>query len=264
MRASLHILRRAALVFLAVVIGLGAYHLSASGLARNRLPMPFGLGLATVESNSMVPALRRGDLLVVRELADDAALAVGDVVVYEDADVGFVVHRVVSLDGDLVTTQGDANNAADAPFDRSLVVGRVAAVFPTLGFVVAALRTPVGMIAVLMAAIALVELPFARRQESDEAEREALRAQIAALRAADARAGGVARAGAAARASRAARPGEATPDSRTNSVHFGPSDDPKTYRIRAPFGEGPGGNNPAPGKKREPGEERDSNEQIEP
>lgn len=185
MRASRNILRRVVLVLLAAALGLGAYHLSAAGLARNRLPMPFGLGLATVESNSMAPAFRRGDLLVVSEVADDTAPAVGDVVVYEDASIGLVVHRVVAVDGDLVTTQGDANNTADVPFDRSLIVGRVTAAVPGLGVVVAALRTPVGMFAVLIAAIAFVELPYGRRRESDEAEREALRAQIAELRAAE-------------------------------------------------------------------------------
>ena len=182
MPATRDILRRLVLVLLAAALGFGAYLMSANGIARNQLPMPFGVGLATVESNSMVPAFARGDLLVVGALADGDP-EVGQVVVYQDPTIGLVVHRVVAVDGELVTTQGDANNTADVPFDRSLIVGRVLAVVPLLGVVVGALKTPIGVTAVLIAALLLVELPFRRHRDEEEDERERLRAQIAELRA---------------------------------------------------------------------------------
>ena len=143
MACTRNILHYVLLVLLAAALGLGAYLMSAAGLGRNQLPMPFGVGLATVESNSMQPSFGRGDLLVVGEAAEPA---MGDVVVYQDPTIGLVVHRVVALDGDLVTTQGDANNTADVPFDRSLIVGRVLAVVPALGLLVAALKTPAGVL----------------------------------------------------------------------------------------------------------------------
>lgn len=182
MPAARDILRRLVLVLLAAALGFGAYLMSANGIARNQLPMPFGVGLATVESNSMVPAFTRGDLLVVGALADGDP-EVGQVVVYQDPTIGLVVHRVVAVDGELVTTQGDANNTADVPFDRSLIVGRVLAVVPLLGVVVGALKTPIGVIVVLISALLLVELPFRRHRDEEEGERERLRAQIAELRA---------------------------------------------------------------------------------
>lgn len=176
------IVRRVILVLLAAALGCSAYLMSAAGLARNQLPMPFGVGLATVESNSMVPAFARGDLLVVGAQGADEP-AVGDVVVYQDPTIGLVVHRVVSVDGDLVTTQGDANNTADEPFDRSRIVGHVLLVVPALGLLVGAMRTPLGVLLVLAAALLLVELPFRRHREADEDERERLRVQIARLKA---------------------------------------------------------------------------------
>ena len=182
MPAARDILRRLVLVLLAAALGFGAYLMSANGIARNQLPMPFGVGLATVESNSMVPAFTRGDLLVVGALADGDP-EVGQVVVYQDPTIGLVVHRVVAVDGELVTTQGDANNTADVPFDRSLIVGRVLAVVPLLGVVVGALKTPICVIVVLISALLLVELPFRRHRDEEEGERERLRAQIAELRA---------------------------------------------------------------------------------
>lgn len=182
MLAARNIIRRVCLVLLAVALGFGVYLMNAAGLARNQLPMPLGVGLATVESNSMVPTFARGDLLVVGATDEDDPV-LGDVVVYQDPTIGLVVHRVVAVDGDLVTTQGDANNAADEPFDRSRIVGRVLVVIPMLGTLVSALRTPIGLLAALVAALLLVELPFRRHKTSDEDERERLRAEIARLKA---------------------------------------------------------------------------------
>lgn len=175
MARTRNILHYMLLVLLASALGLGAYLMSAAGLGRNQLPMPFGVGLATVESNSMQPSFGRGDLLVVGEAAEPA---VGDVVVYQDPTIGLVVHRVVALDGDLVTTQGDANNTADVPFDCSLIAGRVLAVVPALGLLVAALKTPAGVLVTLALALLLVELPYRRQRDDDEAERQRLRAEI--------------------------------------------------------------------------------------
>ena len=182
MSAARNIFRRVTLVLLAAALGYSAYLMSAAGLARNQLPMPFGVGLATVESNSMVPAFARGDLLVVGALDKDDP-AVGDVVVYRDPTIGLVVHRVVAVDGDLVTTQGDANNATDEPFDRSRVVGRVLLVIPMLGLLVGMLRTPLGALALLAITLLLVELPFRRHRGEEEDERERIRAEIAELKA---------------------------------------------------------------------------------
>lgn len=179
MAATRNILHYVLLVLLAAALGLGAYLMSAAGLGRNQLPMPFGVGLATVESNSMQPALSRGDLLVVGQETEPA---VGDIVVYQDPSIGLVVHRVVALDGDLVTTQGDANNTADVPFDRSRIVGRVLAVVPALGLLVAALKTPAGVLVTLALALLLVELPYRRQRDDDEAERQRLRAEIDQIR----------------------------------------------------------------------------------
>lgn len=179
MAATRNILHYVLLVLLAAALGLGAYLMSAAGLGRNQLPMPFGVGLATVESNSMQPALSRGDLLVVGQETEPA---VGDIVVYQDPSIGLVVHRVVALDGDLVTTQGDANNTADVPFDRSRIVGHVVAAVPVLGLLVAALKTPAGVLVTLALALLLVELPYRRQRDDDEAERQRLRAEIDQLR----------------------------------------------------------------------------------
>lgn len=170
--------RRAVLVLLGLLLGVCAYAANARAVAGNQLPMPFGYGLADVLSGSMEPTFSKGTLLVVRQ-ADD--VAPGDVVVYQDGRE-LVVHRVVSVQDNVVVTQGDANNVADAPFDKSQVKGVVVGWVPWLGYVVDALRTPAGIVAVIACALALVELSFRRQQAADSDELERIKQEIRALK----------------------------------------------------------------------------------
>ena len=69
-----------------------------------RLP---GLGLACVAGRSMWPALRPGDLVVTIR---PTTLRPGDVVVFREAMHCIpVIHRIVALHGETVTTRGDNN-----------------------------------------------------------------------------------------------------------------------------------------------------------
>lgn len=170
--------RRAVLVLLGLLLGVCAYAANARAVAGNQLPMPFGYGLADVLSGSMEPTFSKGTLLVVRQAGD---VAPGDVVVYQDGRE-LVVHRVVSVEGSVVVTQGDANNVTDAPFDKSQVKGVVVGWVPWLGYVVDALRTPAGIVVVIACALALVELSFRRQQAADSDELERIKQEIRALK----------------------------------------------------------------------------------
>jgi signal peptidase len=81
----------------------------------------------TVISQSMYPALNRGDLILVKAAARED-IQVGTVIVFRH-EGGLAVHRVVRLDGETLTTRGDANPDEDDPIAYDNVVGRV----PTIG-----------------------------------------------------------------------------------------------------------------------------------
>jgi len=176
MRATL--LRRLALTVLGVILGVNAYLANARGLAGNQMPMPFGFGAAVVLSGSMEPALKVNDVVIVRE---SDSYAVGDIVVFQ-SEKNLVVHRVIAAEGDSITTQGDANNVADAPIEISAVKGEVVACLPGFGVAVNALKSPAGILAVLLAAFGLTELSFRREKDNDEKELEAIKAEIRRLR----------------------------------------------------------------------------------
>jgi len=170
--------RRLILAVLGVILGVNTYLANARSLAGNQMPMPFGWGIAVVLSGSMEPALGIDDVILVRR-AD--RYDVGDIVVYQSGDT-LIVHRVIARDGETLVTRGDANNAADAPIDSSVIKGTVVAHVPGLGRVVNALKTPAGIVIVLIAAFAMTELSFRREKDQDERELEAIKAEIRRLR----------------------------------------------------------------------------------
>jgi len=173
------ILRRLFLVLFGLILGIHVYLSSADGMPDNKLPMPFGYGAAIVLSGSMEPALNVNDLLIIHKAAD---YTVGDIVVYQDAH-NLIVHRIVEDNGDTVVTRGDANSTEDSPIDKSSIKGVVVRCIPSLGVFANALKTPVGILLVLLCAFLLIELSFHKEKESDEEQIEAIKEEIRRLKA---------------------------------------------------------------------------------
>ena len=77
----------------------------------------------TVISNSMFPALKRGDMIIVTAVKPEE-IGVGTVIVFRHGQ-GLAVHRVVRTGEDTLTTKGDANTEEDEPITYDAVVGKV-------------------------------------------------------------------------------------------------------------------------------------------
>ena len=99
----------------------------------------------TVPTDSMQPQLQPGDAVVVRTRSPDVTL--GRVISFRDKSRPWLVvsHRVISLNGNQLTTKGDHNPTADLPIQREQIVGQVIYVLPKLGAVISWLRTPLGL-----------------------------------------------------------------------------------------------------------------------
>lgn len=166
------------LVLVSLIIGLNVYTINASRIAGDALPMPFGIGAAVVLSGSMEPELSVGDLLIVARRNN---YGVGDVVVYQDGFLA-VTHRIVSVTGDEVITQGDANNTPDRPITMKQLKGGVVLAIPFLGYAVNAIKTPLGTVCILALAIFLLERSFHAEKQKDAEELDAIRAEIEKLK----------------------------------------------------------------------------------
>lgn len=172
------VLRIFVLVLCGLILGVNVYLANANSLVGNKLPMPFGYGSAVVLSGSMEPEFSKGDLIVVKETND---YKLKDIVVFQDGG-SLVVHRIINIDGETVTTKGDANNSPDEPIELSSIKGRVLFHIPFVGNIAGFLKTPIGTICIIAAAIALIEIPRRSEKKKDDEEREKIIEEIKRLK----------------------------------------------------------------------------------
>ena len=172
------VLRYILLGLLTAIVGINLYTFNAAKLAGNQLPTPFGFGAAVVLSGSMEPEFSTGDLIVIRVTEDYDE---NDIVVFQDGKT-LIVHRIIQTDGEAVVTKGDANVSADEPIHISAIKGEVIFVIPFIGTIVGLIKTPVGTICILAAAILLLELPRLKTKKKDDEEKQKIIEEIKRLK----------------------------------------------------------------------------------
>lgn len=172
------IIRIVILTLIAALVGVSIYSINAARLNGNSLPMPLGFGLTVVLSGSMEPALSVGDMLVV---APQDSYEVEDVVVFQTGRSA-VVHRIISINEEGVITRGDANNTEDEPIALESIKGKVIIVIPFVGYIVNLIKTPIGTIILLGLAVWLLEGSFKKDKKQNDAELDAIRAEIERLK----------------------------------------------------------------------------------
>ena len=80
-----------------------------------------------------------------------------------------IVHEVVKIDGDKITTRGTANNTDDEPISAKDIKGRVAFSIGGVGTVISLIKTPAVAILVLMLAVFLLFKSYSKeKDEKDE------------------------------------------------------------------------------------------------
>ncbi|MBR4852983.1 MAG: signal peptidase I [Clostridia bacterium] len=177
-KKTVNFIIRAVVIFIAsVFIGIQFYNWNAKNVAGDNMPMPFGVGISVVLSGSMEPELSVDDVIIVKKTDD---FGVDDMVVFNDHGI-LVVHRVISIDGDNITTKGDANNTADEPITRDVVKGKVIKVLPGAGKAFDILRSPLAAVIVFSAAILLMELSFKKEEKEADDDLEPIKAEIRRL-----------------------------------------------------------------------------------
>ena len=163
--------------FIGIVLGLFVYAQNAQGILRDKMPMPFGYGMSVVLSGSMESRLSVDDLVIIK--ATDR-FEVNDIVLYQDGD-SLVIHRIIEIDGDTVTTKGDANNVADEPINKSQIKGVLVYDITGLGAVVNVLKQPVSVF-IILAALLLTELSYRKEKDKDTEELDEIKKMIEELK----------------------------------------------------------------------------------
>lgn len=118
----------------------------------------FGVEMKAVLTGSMEPELPVGSLIVITPIEYEN-IKVGDDITYVfDEKLTLVTHRVIKKDDSTkkVTTQGIANNTADAPVSNDNIVGKVVFSIPLLGYLIIWTSTLQGKIIAVIIIVALV------------------------------------------------------------------------------------------------------------
>ena len=136
------------------------------------IPMLFGYKPETVVSESMVPALNRGDL-VYYQMIPREDIKLGDIVVFKNGD-NLVMHRVseITEEGHYVT-KGDANSESDEGYlNYYQIEGRVAPKkIPVAGYVVKFINENawiIVIVAMILAVQFLLNLNLKKTKNADK------------------------------------------------------------------------------------------------
>lgn len=139
----------------------------------------FGIRPYITMSGSMEPAIHTGSVCFVNTKADYQDIHEGDIIAYELATGGLVTHRVITIDGDMMETKGDANEMSDGfAVTEGNFHGKTLFSIPKVGY---ALKTLSGMMknpAYIAIAVVIVLAVFLvgrvdRFYEKKEAKEEA-------------------------------------------------------------------------------------------
>ena len=139
-------------------------------ILKEQMPLVFGYGNAVIITGSMEPEIMPGDIVTIRKQRD---YAVGEIVTYQGNN-NFITHRIMEKTPDGYITQGDANNTDDGEISKSRVIGRVVIVIPKIGNLILFFKSPLGMLILIFALFAIIEMPrFIEkiRKEDDRRDR---------------------------------------------------------------------------------------------
>ncbi|MHA1862771.1 MAG: signal peptidase I [Candidatus Thorarchaeota archaeon] len=161
------------LFIIAIIVGM-----TLGGFSLFTVSMGTSNPLVVVESESMLPTLEVGHLLVLQARAPEQ-IQVGDIIVFNAVyHTKPIVHRIVEIQnvtGELhYYTQGDNNNLRDPGYRvHEDIIGVMVLAIPYIGHVTLFLHEPYGFAIVVVLFLALLILPeFFMKDEKDDADTE--------------------------------------------------------------------------------------------
>ncbi len=128
-------------------------------VAFSMLPIEGNYKLFTVMSGSMEPNLHVGSVVAVKPISE---YKVGDVITFQGSGTADkTTHRIYEIDEStsrkIYTTKGDANDSPDGtPVYEDQIVGKEYISLPFLGYVLNYIKTPVGLVLIIVIPAAII------------------------------------------------------------------------------------------------------------
>ncbi|MFJ7935684.1 signal peptidase I [Sporosarcina sp. NPDC096371] len=119
----------------------------------------FGYQPLTVLSNSMNPSFETGDMFFAKKV-DPGEVKVDDVITFKETGGKLITHRVIEVvnnSGEVgFVTKGDNNNVKDEEVVKGEnLIGKQAFIIPNAGFIAKFLRSPIGLIVLILLPLAI-------------------------------------------------------------------------------------------------------------
>ena len=150
--------------FLLLILALVIYGKCILLFTDNKYPNYFGYTLFEVASGSMEPTLYINDVILVK--INNKHLKLDDIIAFYSEDA-IITHRIVFIDGNMLTVKGDNNNTIDVPIEVGQVIGKVVKVFPKFGVWKKIITEPKILVAIFMT---LLLFDFALSYKSSKQE----------------------------------------------------------------------------------------------
>lgn len=127
----------------------------------------FGKAFFIVETGSMEPAIKKGELIVVSK---NDNYKVGDIVTILDDENYIYTHRIIDKNDKYIITKGDANDLTDETILEKNIIGKVIFHSNILGFFVIYLLKPLIIIDIFLISIKLIVKLYKQEEDSNEKE----------------------------------------------------------------------------------------------
>lgn len=151
------------------------YNFVSVNILNKKITTIGGYGMLEVVSGSMEPNIHKGDIIFIN--TKDKNYKIDDIITFYDEEGSFVTHRIVSIEGTEIVTQGDNNNIADDPITVESIIGKYKFKIGKGGKMLSALKSPFTMIMILIIGILICAFISTDREGNpilDEEEKEYL------------------------------------------------------------------------------------------
>ncbi len=157
MKVMIKVLRGLLTAVLCVVLLVNVWLLIQQSVLKKEAPEVLGYSQYIVTSGSMEPSMSPGDLILIKR---QEKYALGDVVTFRGSGGETVTHRIMGTVSGQFITQGDANNTEDSDLlHPELILGKLCLVLTVAGGALLFLRSPLGILLLLVVGFLLIKLP---------------------------------------------------------------------------------------------------------
>jgi len=109
-----------------------------------------------VYTGSMEPAIPVGSIVVIKPVNPET-LKTGDIICFKLSEPPSITHRIINITNEGFVTRGDANEDPDQwTVKKENVIGKVILTIPYIGYIGYFVRTPIGLILLIILPASLI------------------------------------------------------------------------------------------------------------